>query len=152
MSISTSIKVVLLSGLVALTFQVRAFCFDEAAATYKINPNILKAIAKHESGNQPGLVLRNTNGSMDIGLMGVNTVNLSLGGPLAMLKAEQLLDPCTNVKAGAYLLQRKIAKYGMTWAAVGAYHSETPHLSSRYQWLIYGVLNRNTPESRNVPA
>ena len=128
-----------------MTCRAHAVCFDEAALAYKVSPYILKAIAKHESRNDSGLVLKNTNGTLDIGLMGVNTRNLEPGGPLASIKPEQLLDPCTNVMAGAYLLQRKVAKYGMTWTAVGAYHSETPALSNSYQWSIYDVLKRITP-------
>jgi len=139
-------KVAVLSALSVFSVHAEAYCFEEAAAAYEIHPSVLQAIAKHESGNRPALVLKNSNGTFDIGLMGINTVNLAPYGSLAMLKPEQLLDPCTNVMAGTFLLQRKVAKYGMTWAAIGAYHSETPVHSSRYQWLIYGVMNKNKPK------
>ena len=67
-AISQLKKRLLLLALIAISFQVNAFCFEEAGNAYKINPNILKAISKHESGNRAGLVLKNANGSLDIGL------------------------------------------------------------------------------------
>ncbi|UUZ66613.1 lytic transglycosylase domain-containing protein (plasmid) [Polaromonas sp. P1-6] len=87
---------------------------------------MLRAIAQHESWMNPGIALRNANGSLDLGLMGINTIHLEPGEPLYRggFTAKMLLDPCTNVMTGAYLLRLKMNRFGNTWQAVGAYHSK----------------------------
>ena len=84
--------------------------------------------------------------------MGINTVHLKKGEPLqgSGMTQAMLLDPCTNVMTGAYLLKRKMVRYGNTWDAVGAYHSETPRHGQNYQGLIFEKLkvllaNRKRP-------
>ena len=123
-----------------------AFCFDEAGRTYGIDPRTLRVIAKHESGLNPGVISKNTNGSMDIGLMGINTVHFASGEAFQKmgLTPQMMLDPCTNVQAGAYLLKRKMLKYGPSWDAIGAYHSETPDKAYAYMVRIFN-LAKTTP-------
>lgn len=121
-----------------------AHCFDEAANRYGVSARLLRSIAQHESGMRSQIVVTNTNGSRDIGLMGINTIHLEPGEALhqAGFQLEHLKDPCTNVMVGAFLLKRKVLKYGFTWKAVGAYHSETPEYSARYQQKIWEVAHR----------
>lgn len=139
-------KMMLAIGVAMLvSFSAQAFCFDEAAKMYDIKPEgprILRALAKHESRMQPATVARNSNGTLDIGLMGINTVHLSASEAFgqAGMTPQMLLDPCTNVMAGAYLLKRKINKYGMSWQAIGAYHSENPQYATVYANRIWETL------------
>lgn len=116
-----------------------AFCFREASSRYQVNEQILRAIASHESRMNPALVLRNTNGSLDLGLMGINTIHLAPTESLyrAGMSSQMLMDPCTNVMTGAYLLRLKMEKFGNTWQAVGAYHSTTDVHNVRYQRQIW---------------
>lgn len=112
-----------------------AYCFKEAGVFYGISPLLLQSIAEHESRMNPRIVLKNANGSIDVGLMGINSVNfpeLKRKG----IHPERLTDPCTNVIAGAYLLTKKIMKHGYSWKAVGAYHSETPARLANYSDII----------------
>lgn len=137
----------LLLGLVALaSSSTHAFCFNEAGQAYRIDPLILRSIAIHESRMNPATVAGNTNDTWDIGLMGINTVHLN--DPYLIRAgfrtAQDLQDPCTNVMLGAWLLSRKLRKWGQTWQAVGAYHSETPELNLIYQTKIYAVFKRVT--------
>lgn len=133
---SKRLFLLLLLGLMVV--QARAFCFAQAGTEYGIDPLLLEAIAVHESRLNPDTVVRNSNNTLDIGLMGINTVHLSDKTLIqAGYSAQILLDPCTNVRVGAWLLRRKISKWGETWKAVGAYHSETPERNGNYQWLIY---------------
>lgn len=111
-------------------------CFHEAASTYKVNDLILQAIAIHESRMNSLVITKNSNGSEDIGLTGINTVHL----PELLrygITRDHLLDPCINLHIRAWLLSKKIAKYGNTWKAVGASHSETPNLNQIYQIKVY---------------
>ncbi|ABM39526.1 lytic transglycosylase domain-containing protein [Polaromonas naphthalenivorans] len=121
-----------------------AFCFAEASARYTVNEYILRAIALHESRMNPSLQLVNSNGSVDIGLMGINTVHISPGERLyrAGMTGSMLLDPCTNVMTGAYLLRLKMNRFGNTWTAVGAYHSITDQYNVAYQGRIRASLDK----------
>ncbi len=42
------------------------------------------------------------------------------------ISKEALMQPCVSVYVAAWRLREMTNKYGNTWAAVGAYHSETP--------------------------
>lgn len=134
-----------------------ADCIDDAARYQHVDAYVLRAIAYHESRMRPATLARNTNGTIDIGVMGINTVHLAeLSG--YGIRPGHLRDGCTNAYIGAYYLRRKIDKYGNTWRAVAAYHSETPALGAAYANAIrnvlagWGVLNRppggTTPLSR----
>jgi soluble lytic murein transglycosylase-like protein len=127
---------------VSACVSAHAWCFDEAAQTYGISSDLLRAIAQHESGLRPDVQQLNTNNTRDIGLMGINTVHIAATEPLGVagFSVQALLDPCTNVRVGAWLLKRKFIRYGEGWFAVGAYHSLTPELNAKYQRKIWDVL------------
>lgn len=89
-----------------------------------------------ESGENPLAVATNTNKTEDIGLMQINSIHL----PVLMNRGigkNELLDGCTNVKVAAQLLREKMNRWGNNWRAIGAYHSETPHLNAKYQARVY---------------
>lgn len=111
-------------------------CFNEAASYYNVNPQVLYAIAKHESRLNRNAVNRNSDGSYDIGVMQINTVWLPELNKIG-IRYEHLFDPCTNVYVGAWIYAKKVRKYGNTWNAVGAYHSETAKKKEKYSWIIF---------------
>ena len=78
-------------------------CWDDAAARYQVNPTLLHAIARTESGVNPRAIGRNRNGSRDIGLMQINSgwlPTLARHG----ITEQDLFDPCTNLHVGAWIL------------------------------------------------
>lgn len=119
----------------------RADCFDEAARYQKVNPLILRAIAWQESHNTPDALHRNANGSVDYGVMQINSVHLSTLAQYG-ISSSTLMEPCKNVYIAAWHLRQKMNKYGNTWAAVGAYHSETPALRDQYAQQIAAILRK----------
>lgn len=119
----------------------RADCFDEAARYQKVNPLILRAIAWQESHNRPDALHKNDNGSVDYGLMQINSVHLPTLSQYG-ISTGTLMEPCKNVYIAAWHLRQKMNKYGNTWQAVGAYHSETPSLRDRYAHQIADILVR----------
>jgi hypothetical protein len=52
--------------------------FEQAAAWQHINADILRAFAQQESSNNPAIKHRNSNESIDYGLMGINSVHLKI--------------------------------------------------------------------------
>ncbi len=114
-----------------------AFCFDEAGSLYNISPRILQAIAQVESGFRPDALNRNANGTYDYGLMQINSSWARVFGEKLW---SSLGDPCTNVKAGAWILSDCIRRYGYTWEAVGYYNAATKHKRVKYVKKVYQAL------------
>jgi len=101
-----------------------AFCFSEAAHRYGVSELVLRAIAKTESNFNPHALNLNINGSVDYGVMQINSQHLK---HLALynITAKELMDPCTSVNVGAWILSEAIKTFGSNWRAVGAYGAGT---------------------------
>ncbi|MFM0499941.1 lytic transglycosylase domain-containing protein [Paraburkholderia caffeinilytica] len=114
-------------------------CFNEAAAYQGVNPWILRAVAWYESKGDAGAIHQNANGSIDVGQLQINSIHF---GDLARegVPHRALTDPCVNVYVAAWLLKQKMVKYGNTWRAIGAYHSESPKQRDAYARSIQQVL------------
>lgn len=103
----------------------RADCFEEAAGYQHVNPWVLRAIAWQESRGRADAVHRNNNGTVDYGKMQINSIHLRRLSSYGISR-DALMHPCISVYVAAWRLREMTNKYGNTWAAVGAYHSETP--------------------------
>jgi soluble lytic murein transglycosylase-like protein len=121
-----------LLAVTALTAQTcRADCFDTAAQAQNVSPVVLHGIAVVESQNNPHAIHRNKNHTVDYGILQINSIHLKELRKYGVHRAD-LLNKCTNIYTGARILRGKMDKYGNTWAAVGAYHSETPRERWKY--------------------
>lgn len=114
-------------------------CFMKAAVYQGVNPSILRAIAWYESKGDASVVNRNANGSVDVGQLQINSIHF---GDLAKqgVPHTALTDACVNVFVASWLLKQKMVKYGNTWRAIGAYHSESPKLRDAYARNIQKIL------------
>ena len=87
---------------VVLPGSASAFCFEEAAARYRVPVALLETIAELESGLDPEAVHWNADGSLDVGLMQVNS---AWEAKLGSKRWEAVCtDPCYNVLTGAWVL------------------------------------------------
>jgi len=138
------LKIALLLGLIFLIEipSLAADCFDKAAAYQGVNVEILRAIAIQENRRCDATVSKNSNGSVDIGCMQINSIHLQELARLDVFPAD-LMDQCKNVFVGAWHYKKKIKKYGNNWIAVGAYHSETPQLRDKYAQDIIAILRKH---------
>lgn len=118
-------------SVVSFAAPCRADCFDTAARAQHVSPRWLRGIAGVESQNNPHAIHRNKNGTVDYGMMQINSVHLRELKQHG-IKPRDLMNACKNIYTGAWLLHQKVEKYGPTWKAVGAYHSETPHERNQY--------------------
>lgn len=105
---------------------------------------VLRAIAWLESHNRPDAMHRNANGSIDYGIMQINSIHLRELDRYHISSAT-LMRPCANVYVGAWHLRRMMNKYGNTWTAIGAYHSETPAERDQYARRIEHILAKWQP-------
>lgn len=123
-------------------------CWEAAAARYGVNPHLLVAIAKTESGMNPRAINRsNKNGSYDIGLMQINSRWLPTLRKFG-IEEEHLWDPCVNIHVGAWVLGDNMRRLGNSWEAVGAYNAANPELRLKYAQRVY----RNIPPALRDPS
>lgn len=128
-----------------------ADCYDDAAIHHNVNPWILRAIAAQESSFNPNAKHPvNADGSLDQGMMGINSVHLP---ELARygITAGDLLDECKSVFLAGWRLRAMVNKYGNNWNAVGGYNSKTPSKRDVYAakirriidyWIELGIIPR----------
>jgi soluble lytic murein transglycosylase-like protein len=115
--------------------------FAQVAEEFSLHPEILNAIADHESGHNPwalniggrsvypdsreealAIIEKNCGKSYDVGLMQVNSYWIRK----FELSPAQALEPEENVRLGAWILRYCLDRYGYNWRAIGAYHTGSP--------------------------
>ena len=114
-------------------------CIVPAAEFHQVNPHILRAILRVESSLRPNTVTRNTNGTLDVGMGGMNSSHFRELAKYG-IAPEHLLDACVATYVAAWHLKKNVDKFGNTWFGVAAYHSATPYFNERYQAMLYNEL------------
>jgi len=132
---------IVMAMLFLLPALAQAFCFEEAGRLYGVNPRLLQGIARVESGLNPSAVNRNRNGTVDLGLMQINSFWLNTLGT----SSRELIDkPCYNVMVGAWILSDCLDRHGKTWKAIGCYNATSHDKRVNYSWKIYRELQKET--------
>ncbi len=130
-------------------------CWQDAAARYGVDARLLYAIAQQESSLNPAAINRSHaahTGSVDIGLMQINSRRLPVLDQHGIREAD-LLDPCTNLQVGAWILAQSFRRHGATRQAVGACHASCTQLRppdcaatrTRYAAAVYRRLTGVAP-------
>lgn len=113
-----------------------AACVREAARHAGVPSMILLAIMRVEGG-VPGQVVRDADGSYDMGPMQINSLWLPMLREIGITRRQVTDDGCLNVEVGASILARYIDEAGGDLGtAVGWYHSHTPELARAYRERI----------------
>jgi soluble lytic murein transglycosylase-like protein len=113
-------------------------CVEEASKTYGINPLIVYAIIKTESGFNPYAINKNRNGTYDLGLMQINSSWLPTLRKYGYT-VNHLFDPCINARIGTWILAQCIHKFGYNWKAIDCYNKGEKNATGRgaYVWNVY---------------
>jgi len=111
-------------------------CIANASRRYRLPRGLLLAVLMTENG-RPGQARRNANGTWDYGPMQINTARLGQLRPYGLTARVLRDDACTNIWAGAALLQREILSASDFWTGVAHYHSHTPALGKAYADRVY---------------
>jgi hypothetical protein len=143
-TMSALLSVWCIFSLIIFTAVAQAFCFEEAGKAHGISSELLKSIARVESGLNSGAVNTNRNGSTDLGLMQINSAWIDI---LNLKREELITDPCYNVMTGAGILRRCIDRHGYTWESVGCYNAKSKGKREGYSWKIYRELKREKTRS-----
>jgi hypothetical protein len=135
-----------------------AGCIDAAAGVYHVPPAVLVVLLNVEGGSL-GRVSLNTNGTVDIGPMQVNSAwvpevaaHWHAGEAATYLALRD--DFCANMEAGAWILRQGLDEaHGDFWGGVGFYHSHDPELESQYlQEVLQQVLRLRALAERDKSA
>lgn len=127
-----------------------AQCIEIAAQEFKVPEEILWAIRIVEGGRR-GLVRKNSDGSIDVGVMQINSVHFEEFSSKYSVKPSWLVwNNCISVRAGAYRLSKEMTRAKSFWRGVGSYHSRTPSLNRRYVEKIKAALVAHGRTSRSL--
>lgn len=119
--------------LLFLPIYSQAQCFDKVGKFYNFDPDYLRAIAWKESRFNSNAIGKNNDGSMDIGIMQINTSNIqNLRNVFPAISVKNLLKyPCFNISVGGYILNENFKRYGRKWLAVGVYNAGSKNNGKR---------------------
>jgi hypothetical protein len=116
-------------------------CMALVAQIYSLPPRVLPSIQVVEGGG-PGVQHHNLNGSVDLGVMQVNTIWLPVLSRYTRLDPAEvrnrlLYRPCFNIAAAGLILRSYLDETrGALMQAIGDYHSHTPLLNQGYQMKV----------------
>ncbi|EFG6855025.1 lytic transglycosylase domain-containing protein [Escherichia coli] len=139
-------------------------CFNEAGTMFRIEPNLIKAIALVESNLKKDSIGKNRDKknnikSFDYGLMQINQMHIPMLKKRGIIKDERdLLDnPCLNIKIGTEILYKHFSRCGMTWQCLGTYNAgfamDNQKKRLQYAQIIYIVYTRlNELDNRKALA
>ncbi len=116
-------------------------CMALVAQIYSLPPRVLPSIQAVEGGG-PGVMHRNTDGSIDLGVMQINTLWLPALSRYTRLDPDEVRNrllhrPCFNIAAAGLILRTYLDETrGDLMLAIGNYHSHTPLLNQGYQTKV----------------
>lgn len=120
--------------------------WESVGRKWSVNPYMLYAIAKTESGLNPRAINRsNRNGSEDVGMMQINSFWLPKLEKFGISRSH-LFHPCVSLDVAGWILSQNMQRHGNTWTAVGAYNAASPEKRVAY---ARKVLKNLPPEALN---
>jgi hypothetical protein len=117
--------------------QIIVECAEHAAYMRNIDPDILLSIIlEGEQGNR-GSVVPNSNGSFDLGVAQVNTIQFKESWFKMRYPSWRTVanNVCVNINAAADVLKKRIDELSdgeSIWNAVGHYNSKTKQIKLNY--------------------
>ena len=136
---------------------VTSECVVAAANQYQVPPALILSILKVEGG-KVGEISKNTNGTVDIGPMQINSIHLPSFAKYGITYDRLKNDGCLNVHIGTYLIKKaEVEKTGGAknvdpatfWKAVGNYHSKTPDKNYNYANKVAKAASTLPPAWKN---
>ena len=122
-------------------------CMLAAATAHHLPPRVLPAMQAVEGG-APGMMHVNIDGSVDLGVMQINSfwlpkiaADLREPAPAVVLRLRD--EPCFNIEIAAAILQFCLAEArGNMMHAVGLYHSRDPARGQAYAGRVLLAAKR----------
>lgn len=116
--------------------------FKEYGEHFGTPPALLKNIAKIESSLNPNCVNKNKNGTVDYGIMQINSVHFQELKKYG-INESNIMNPKVNIMAGAILLKNILKNGELEYDQIGKYHSKTPYFKSLWVQKLDLELQKN---------
>jgi soluble lytic murein transglycosylase-like protein len=121
-------------------------CWLEAGARYHIDPWLLYSVAWVESRHNSKALNWNKNGTVDMGMMQINSIHLTELEKYGITSRE-LADPCMSIHVGAWILSQNFQRIGFNWQAIGAYNAGAYMLRLKYATKVYAAYRHLTKKA-----
>lgn len=107
-------------------------CIQQASAIYGVPRRDIVALMKNEGG-APGIAVRDSNGTQDLGPMQVNTCHLPILKTFGYSYNLLRNNPCANVLAGTWVFARCLSITGNLIAASACYNAGPGNLAAAWR-------------------
>jgi soluble lytic murein transglycosylase-like protein len=111
-------------------------CINHAAVVYHVPAIVILSIMKKENGKNGDANL-NKNGTIDYGVMQINSLWLPKIAPYGYTKDDLQFNACKNVEVAAWIIAQNIPSGKSLWAGIASYHSRTPSHNMPYKNSVY---------------
>jgi hypothetical protein len=111
--------------------QIPLHCINEAAELQHVPAKLIMSILQVERG-KVGEIVKNKNGTYDIGPLQINSTWLPELKKHGITEAQLQFDPCINVNVGAWILAKSIANGADFLSGIGNYNSHTKLYNQNY--------------------
>lgn len=98
-------------------------CFERAGRDYRIDPDLLRAIAFRESSMNSHAMNIFTPQKYAVGEMQIHSQNFPHLLKFGITPQKLYADGCMNIYTGAYYLAIAFKRWGVNWESVGAYNA-----------------------------
>jgi hypothetical protein len=123
-------------------YETRIVCCMTAAIEYSVPADILLAIAEIEGG-KPGIISRNSNGTVDIGPMQFNSSYLASLRNFGILPEDVNAEGCYPYRLAAWRVLGHITRdQGDVFTRAANYHSRTPQYNTIYRAKLITAARR----------
>ncbi|MFT8933146.1 MAG: transglycosylase SLT domain-containing protein [Acetobacter syzygii] len=117
-------------------------CAVNAASQYRISVPLFLGLLATEGGHV-GQIVKNTNGTYDMGPAQINSSHLRELAAKGITRDQIINDGCLNIHIGAWILAKELGNETPIhpkefWQRVGNYHSRTPYHNQAYQLKVWG--------------
>lgn len=111
-------------------------CLNRAAVVHHVPAMVILSVIKMENAKN-GEASINKNGTVDYGVMQINSVWLPKIAGYGYSKDDIQYNACKNVFVGTWILSQSIAESKNLWVGIGNYHSHTFSHNLDYRNSIY---------------
>ena len=132
-------------------------CINAASRAHRV-PAVLLVMLLRVEGGRLGAVSQNTNDTVDIGPMQVNSIWVhqiaQRWGASNEAAYKAMRDNlCANMEAGAWILRAGLDEaHGDLWEGVAFYHSHSPEHQKRYLGLLWDQVSKLQLLKRAAPS
>lgn len=129
-------------------------CFDRAGRHYRIDPDLLRAIAFRESSWRGKAMNIVSSKEYAVGMMQIHSQNFSHLATFGITPQKLYHNSCLNIYTGAYYLSIAFRRWGYSWQAVGAYNAgfkinEQQNLRRKQYALSVKTIYKNLKKRRH---